>query len=81
MFKKGQVLVAGNRRWGAGGSMGEAKRNWRDQGGRPADGYTVVTFDADTEFHGVDQMGNYLYAGNEPIVKHVEPRKVARRVR
>jgi hypothetical protein len=68
---KGQILIMGNRRWGVGATLAEAKRNWQAQGGRLSDGYTIITFDADTEFHGVDQMGRYQYVGNEPKAENV----------
>lgn len=73
--KTGQVLVTGNRRWGAGDTLAEARKNWQRQGGRISDGYTIVTFDDATEFHGVDQMGGYSYVGNAPTVETVSARK------
>ncbi len=84
----GVVLVVGHKqaqvpwqRWGTGATLDAAKRNWQwrsgGQGGRLSDGYTVYTFDADTEFHGVDDMGRYSYRGNPPQVREVKSRVLA----
>lgn len=72
------ILVAGNRRWGAGDTLAAAKRNWQSQGGRLADGYTIYVFDSETEFLGVDSMGGYSYTGTAPTETVVKPRKRVR---
>jgi hypothetical protein len=73
--RTGQTLVVGNRRWGAGDTLADAKRQWRRHGGRLADGYTVYVFDSETKFYGVDLWGRYSFTGNEPTVTEVEARK------
>ncbi len=72
--KKGLTLIMGGNRWGAGADLAAAKKEWQRQGGVLSRGYTVLTFDADTEFHGVDQMGRLHYRGNGPAERQVKPR-------
>jgi hypothetical protein len=74
-----KFVVYGNRRWGAGATLAEAKANFRAQGGRLSDGYGVLTFDADSEFLGLDVFGRYDYVGTRPEETHVPARKVGRR--
>lgn len=73
----GTVVVIGQWRWGKGESLGEAKRNFQKQGAKLSAGYTVLTFDQETSFEGVDQMGRVHWRGNEPKVEEVSPRKLA----
>ena len=73
----GWTVVIGQMRWGAGPSIDVAKANFRDRGGKLSNGYTVATFDATTEFKGVDEAGRVLYIGNAPEQKEVAPRKSA----
>lgn len=74
------VLVIGNNYWGHGQTLVEAKKNFRRFGGQLSLGYTVVEFDADQEFDGVDQMG-YVHWRNadgsdrEPQSREIKARK------
>ena len=36
-------------------------------------GYSVIVFDAETQFFGVDNMGRYWSNGNQPKVVEVPP--------
>jgi hypothetical protein len=62
----GVTLIIGAGYWGKGGDVDEAKREFRRAGGRLSDGYSVVTFPADTLFLGVDGMGSYHWLGEQP---------------
>lgn len=71
----GHTLVIGQLRWGCGTDLATAKRNFRKQGGILGNGYSVVVFDAETDFVGVDGMGRYRFLGNSPIEQYdVEPK-------
>ena len=63
-------VVIGNGSWGSGDTLAEAKANFRRHHGRLSDGYVALTFDADTEFVGVDQMGYVHWKGNAPAEAH-----------
>lgn len=73
--RTGQFLIMGGNRWGAGDTVEVAKKNFRIQGGKLTGGYALITFDAQTEFHGVDQFGRYHFKGNSPTVTEVKGRK------
>jgi hypothetical protein len=70
-----EVVILGRNYWGKGGTVAEAKREFRLQGGRLAFGYMVITFGEGSTFLGVDGVtGSVRYEGNEPtsqIVKAV----------
>jgi hypothetical protein len=42
----------------------EAKKKYREKGGRLSEGYTVVMFDVETEFLGVDGSHTYHWKGS-----------------
>ncbi len=65
----------GNRRWGSGMTLADAKRQWCALGGRLSDGYTVYTFDSESVFHGVTIDGRITYSGNDPAETVVKPRR------
>lgn len=67
-------VIGGNGRWGKGTTLVAAKAAFRAYGGRLSDGYTILTFDADTEFRGVDDLGRTHWNGNHPHVRDVQPR-------
>lgn len=50
-------VVIGPYYWGSGATLAEAKKNFGNQGGMLGKGYNVFVFDAESEFRGVDQMG------------------------
>ena len=54
-------LVAGNHYYGTGPDLTTAKANFRKYGGTLSDGYTIVEFDSETEFVGMDDLGRYHY--------------------
>lgn len=66
-------VVYGQGSWGWGTGLVQAKDNFRRHGGKLLRGYSILTFDADTEFHGIDQMGRYRYKGNPPTESDVAP--------
>lgn len=68
------IVIMGGHYWGSGDSLAEAKTNYRRQGGRLGDRHIVLTFDASTEFLGVDRMGRYSWNGNEPTLVEVAGR-------
>lgn len=62
-------------KWGKGSTRAEARKNAKYFGGDPTRrGMTVLTFDDETEFLGVDQMGSVHWKGNEPTVEEVAPK-------
>lgn len=73
--KKGQTLIMGQWRFGVGNDLKTAKANFRRFGGILSNGYTILTFDENTSFEGVDQMGRYHYIGNAPTIQEVPPKK------
>lgn len=75
------IVVIGQFTWGKGTTLEEAKRQWKSHGHnlRLSDGYTILTFDEDSEFLGVDGMARYHWVGNAPEVTDVEPRKSQKR--
>ncbi len=76
---KGRVVVVGHGQYGVGATLAAAKRSFTTSYpvGRLSKGYDILTFDADTEFHGIDSSGRYLFAGNPPTVVTIAPRKVS----
>lgn len=76
-------VVIGQQYWGKGATVPEAKKNFREQGGRLTGGYVLLTFDAETEFIGVDAVGYLHYKRrddktelpNPPKQKEVKPRR------
>ncbi len=78
-WKGGCVVVIGHGQWGVGKTVEEAKKSFRTSypPGRLSDGYDILTFDADTEFHGVDAKGRYMFAGNPPAIVTAAPRKTS----
>lgn len=68
------VVVIGQMRWGSGSSLNAAKARFQREGGALKRGYTVLTFNAGTVFHGVDNMGRYSWSGDAPEVKEVPAR-------
>lgn len=77
---KGQTVVIGPWAWGSGDTLAEAKKKFQAQGARLSDGYTVLVFDADTMWLGINDMGTYFYKGNAPASTTKEPiRKAPKR--
>ncbi len=72
--RKGLTIVIGQWIWASGETLAEAKREWQRRGGTLSRGYEVMAFDAETEFHGVDQMGSVHYRGNAPVHTVVKAR-------
>lgn len=81
------VLVMGWPYWGSGPTLEAAKNRFRTEGGRLSNGYAVITFDAETEFLGITDMGYYSFKRrdgdlskepNPPTVENVK-RKGPRR--
>lgn len=74
----GQTVVLGGNglygKWGYGASLKEAKKAFRSVGGVQKYGYTVLHFDTDTEFLGVDGLGRAHWKGNEPVVNEIAPK-------
>lgn len=73
----GVTVVIGGGYWGKGATTDAAKREYRRVGGRLGDGYTVLRFDENTLFLGIDGMGSYQWLGDAPEVQHVEGRRRA----
>lgn len=78
------VLVIGQNRWGHGSDLSEAKRIFRKQGGKLANGYTIVEFSDGLKFNGVDQMGRVHWKDEkwtegatvrDPNITEVQPKK------
>lgn len=67
-------VLIGQNHWGKGTSLVEAKSNFRKQGAALSRGYTLLTFDDDTEFKGVDEVGRYHYVGIQPEIKEFPPK-------
>lgn len=61
VYQTGLTVVIGNGYYGSGKTLEEAKKRFRYEGGKLAKGYDILTFDAQTEFHFVDQMGRVHY--------------------
>lgn len=72
---KGVVLLMGQWRYGAGLDLDEAKKNFVAQGAGLTKGLTVIEFDDETEYHGVDGTGFFHFKGNSPKKTEVEPGK------
>ena len=78
----GVVVVIGQNYWGKGKTVQEAKAAWKkvSYNRRLKDGYTVVEFDAETEFTGVDGMGRVHWRSldgeppNQPTVTEHPPK-------
>jgi hypothetical protein len=79
----GYTVVAGDFIYGAGPDLATAKREFRNRGGRLSDGYTVLTFDDETDFLGIDQMGrtrtvrkdyDWHKQSNSPTTRIVKPK-------
>lgn len=66
-------VVYGAYYWGKGKTLPEAKKQFQKSGGHLSDGYTVLLFDADTIFDGVDGMGRYSYRHRDGVSKPTEP--------
>lgn len=77
--KTGQTVIVGYHYWGAGDTLDVAKANLRKAGGRLGDGYSVVVFDDQTTFTGVDMAGGVNYRGNAPIESRQVPGAKTRR--
>ena len=72
----GETIVLGNNYWGKGKDKDEALAQFLKHGGRPGLGYTVVTFDDDTEFVGVHSVdGAVSWRGNEPTHVDIPPHR------
>lgn len=72
---KGVFLIMGQWRYGAGLTLDEAKKNFAAHGGYLSKGLTLVEFDAETAYHGVDGMGYFHFEGQSPKKTEVEPGK------
>lgn len=70
-------VLIGQNYWGRGSSLTQAKSNFRQQGGLLSNGYTLLIFDAETEFAGVDEVGRYHYDGNPPEITEFPPKVAA----
>lgn len=68
------IVVIGAHYWGKGEDLATAKRNFRQAGGTLKQGYVILTFDAETEFLGINDMGYYSWRGNAPTEQRVEPK-------
>lgn len=68
-----KYVVIGQNCWGADNDLSKAKRKFKAQGGRLTRGYTILEFDAQSEFTGIDGMGYVLYRGNEPHAVNIKP--------
>jgi hypothetical protein len=69
-------VVQGAHYWGAGSDLITAKRNMRAFGGRLSHGYTVMEFDAEDHFLGIDGMGYVNFKRKHPpkVIKNVDAR-------
>jgi hypothetical protein len=54
-------VVYGQYYWGKGTTLEAAQKRFEEEGGELDRGYAILTFDEETEFQGVDQMGRYFY--------------------
>jgi hypothetical protein len=70
-----EIVVIGPNYWGKGPDLKTAKDNFTRHGGRLSGGYRILTFDDETTFLGVNEMGYYSWRGNAPTEKDVAPRK------
>lgn len=61
-------MISGQMCWGAGTSFEEAKKNFKDAGGRLTGQHWLYTFGGGSEFMGVDGMGCVHFSGPEPII-------------
>lgn len=77
------VVVLGPNYWGKGTTEKEAKAKFREHGGVLSRGYVVLTFDPETTFTGVNDMGYYHWRWRDesrtgrppaPTTKEVAPR-------
>lgn len=79
----GQTLIMGGSHsgyggvWGYGSDLAEAKKAFRRNDGALGRGYSVIVFDAETDFIGVNPMGGYRFMGNAPTVTEVAATKKA----
>lgn len=71
----GTIVAVSPNYWGAGRDLAEAKRNLRKQGGSTAGEHLILTFDDDTEFLGIDELGRYHYNGNPPVEQVIDRRR------
>lgn len=60
----GVFLIMGQMRYGAGLTLDEAKKNFTANGGGLTKGLTLIEFSAETEYHGVDQVGRFHHKNN-----------------
>ena len=66
----GVTVVMGAGHWGKGADLEEAKRNFRAAGGHLTGGYSILRFNDNTLFLGIDGMGSYQWLGDAPEVEH-----------
>ncbi len=71
----GQVLAYGLFCWGAGEDLDVAKMRLTRAGGTLSNGYIVYTFDSETTFDGVDDMGGIHWQGNVPTMRVVDGKR------
>ncbi len=64
----GQTVVVAPNVWGAGNDLAEAKANVKRHGGRLDAGYTVLVFDNDTQWLGINDVGTAFWNGNRPTI-------------
>lgn len=62
----GGFLVIGQRSWGFGPTLDDAKDLFRRHGGKLNYKHGIYEFDNETEFLGVDGFGTFRWIGNEP---------------
>jgi hypothetical protein len=67
-------VVIGHHYWDKGSTIDEAKKVFRREGGQLIKGYVILTFDAETQFFGVDSHGYYEYKGHAPTITKINAR-------
>lgn len=61
--------------WGTGPDLDAAKRSFTAAGGALAKPYSIVEFDPETLFIGVNGMGYYQFLGDPPAVGQSQPHR------
>lgn len=67
-------VLIGQWRWAKGENLAAAKRGFTSRGATLGRGYTILEFDAETAFVGIDEAGRYHYKGNAPTITEVPPK-------
>jgi hypothetical protein len=64
-------VIMGPHIWGAGPTLEDAKSEYCAGDGNLSGGYVILTFDDETQFRGINMLGDVRWDGNEPTMERV----------